>query len=45
MTGIERENVRKICQTFLADKLLFLNEGDEKWILDYLASGKGMIIR
>ena len=43
MTDIERENVRKICEKFLAEKLLFLNEEDEKWILDYLASGKGMI--
>ena len=43
MTDIERENVRKICQKCLVEKLLFLNEEDEKWILDYLASGKGMI--
>ena len=43
MTDIEKENVRKICQNVLAEKLLFLNEEDEKWILDYLASGKGMI--
>ena len=43
MTDIERENVRKICQKSLAEKLLFLSEEDEKWILDYLASGKGMI--
>ena len=43
MTDIERENVRKICQKFLAERLLFFYEKDEKWILDYLASGKGMI--
>ena len=43
MTDIERENVRKICQKFLAERLLFFNEKDEKWILEYLASGKGMI--
>ena len=39
----ERENVRKICRKFLAEKLMFLNDEDEKWVLDYLASGKGMI--
>ena len=43
MTDTERENVRNICRKFLAEKLLFLNEEDEKWVLDYLASGKGMI--
>ena len=43
MADIERENVRKICRRFLSEKLLFLNEEDEKWVLDYLASGKGMI--
>ena len=44
MTDTERDNVRNICRKFLADKLMFLNEENEKWILDYLASGKGMII-
>ena len=43
MTDTERDNVRNICRKFLADKLLFLNGENEKWILDYLASGKGMI--
>ena len=43
MTDTERENVRKICGKFLAEKLLFLNDKDEKWVLDYLASGKEMI--
>ena len=43
MTDTERENVRKICRRFLAEKLLFLTDKDEKWVLDYLASGKGMI--
>ena len=43
MTDIKRENVRKICRKFLAEKLMFLNDEDEKWVLDYLASGKGMI--
>ena len=43
MTDTERDNVRNTCKKFLADKLMFLNEENEKWILDYLASGKGMI--
>ena len=43
MADTEKENVRKICRKFLAEKLLFLNDEDEKWVLDYLASGKGMI--
>ena len=43
MTDIERKNVRKICRKFLAEKLMFLNDEDEKWVLDYLASVKGMI--
>ena len=43
MTDIERENVKKVCRRFLAEKLMFLNDEDEKWMLDYLSSGKGMI--
>ena len=43
MTDIERANVRKNCRRFLAEKLMFLTDEDEKWILDYLSSGKGMI--
>ena len=43
MTDIEKENVRKNCRKFLAEKLMFLNDEQEKWVLDYLASGKGMI--
>ena len=43
MTDTERYNVRKICRRFLTEKLMFLNDEDEKWVLDYLASGKGMI--
>ena len=43
MTDTERNNVKNICRKFLADKLMFLNEGNESWILDYLESGKGMI--
>ena len=34
---------RNICEKFLADKLMFLNEENEKCILDSLASGKRMI--
>ena len=43
MTDIERQNVRKICRRFLANKLMFLNNKNEEWVLDYLSSGKGMI--
>ena len=43
MTDTERDNVRNICRKFLADRLLLLNDENKKWILDYLASGKGMI--
>lgn len=43
MIKTERENVRKLCRYFLAEKLQFLNLKDEKWVLEYLASGKGMI--
>ena len=43
MTDIEKENVRKGCRKFLAEKLMFLNDEQEKWVLNYLASGKGMI--
>ena len=43
MTDTERENVRKTCKRFLAEKLMFLNDGNEKWVLDYLVSGKGTI--
>ena len=43
MTDIERANVRKNCRRFLAEKLMFLTNEDEAWVLDYLSSGKGMI--
>ena len=43
MSDVERENIRKVCRRFLAEKLLFLTEEDEKWVLDCLSSGKGMI--
>ena len=43
MTDMERENLRKVCRRFLAEKLMFLTDEDEKWVLDYLSSGKGMI--
>ena len=42
MTETERENVRKNCRRFLVEKLMFLTEEQEKWVLDYLSSGKGM---
>ena len=32
MTDIEKENVRKNCRRFLAEKLKFLTEEDEKWV-------------
>ena len=44
MTDNEKQNVRKICTRFLADKLMFLNDKDEQWVLDYLSSGTGMIL-
>ena len=34
MTDIERENVRKNCRRFLAEKLLFFTEEQENWVLD-----------
>ena len=43
MTDTERENVRKICRRLLAEKLMFLTDEDEKWVFEYLASGKEMI--
>ena len=43
MTDIERQNVTQIFGRFLADKLMFLNDKDKEWILDYLSSDKGMI--
>ena len=43
MTELERQNVQKNCRRFLAEKLIFLTEDQEKWVLDYLSSGKGMI--
>ena len=43
ITDEEKHNVRKNCRNFIADKLMFLNEENEKWVLDYLCSGKGMI--
>ena len=43
MTDIEKENVRKNCRKFLAENLMFLNDKQEKWLLDYLSLGKRMI--
>ena len=43
MTDTERANARKNCRRFLAEKLMFLTDDEEAWVLDYLSSGKGMI--
>ena len=43
MTNKERENVKKKCRAFLAEKLMYIKDDDEKWILEYLSSGKGTI--
>ena len=43
MMDIERASVRKNCKRFLAEKLMFLTDEHEKWVLDYLSSGKEMI--
>ena len=42
MTNTERANARKNCRRFLAEKLMFLTDDEEAWVLDYLSSGKGM---
>ena len=34
MTDIERQNVRKMCRRFLADRLMFLKNNDEEWLND-----------
>ena len=44
LTDIERENVKKVCRRFLAEKLRFLNDEDKKWMFDYLSSGKGRFL-
>ena len=41
MTDDERENVKRTCRNFIANKLMLLTEENEKWVLDYLRSGKG----
>ena len=43
MADTERENFREICKKFLAENLMFLNDENEKCVLDYLVSGKGAI--
>ena len=43
MTNDERENVKKNCRNFLAEKLMCLKDDDKKWILEYLSLGKGTI--
>ena len=36
MTDIERANVRKNCRRFLAEKLMFLTDEDEAWVLSII---------
>ena len=43
MTDEERKNVRNTCRSFIIEKLLYMSEEDEKFVLDYLCSGKGVI--
>ena len=43
MKNDERENVKKNCRNFLAEKLMCVKDDDEKWILEYLSLGKGAI--
>ena len=43
MTDDEQENVKRTCRNFIANKLMLLTEENEKWVLDYLCSGKGTI--
>ena len=43
MTNEERENVKKNCRVFLAEKLMYVKDDDVDWILEYLSSGKGTI--
>ena len=43
MTNEERENVKKNCRAFLAEKLMYIKDYDVDWILEYLSSGKGTI--
>ena len=43
MTDEEQQNVRRTCRNFISNRLMFLTEENEKWVLDYLRSGKGMI--
>ena len=43
MTDIEKKNIRKNFRRILAHKLMFCNDEQENWVLDYLTSGKGVI--
>ena len=43
MTDQERENVRNACRSIIIEKLFYISEEDEKFVLDYLCSGKGAI--
>ena len=43
MTNDERGNVKESCRAFLTEKLMYVKDDDEKWILEYLSSGKETI--
>ena len=43
MTDIEKNNVRETFKRFLALDLIFLDQEQQDWILDYITSGKGII--
>ena len=43
MTEIEQQNVKKNFKRLLSYRLMFCNEEQEKWVLDYLTSRKGII--
>ena len=43
MTEIEQQNVRENFKRLLSYRLMFCNEEQEKWVLDYLISRKGII--
>ena len=43
MTDIEKKNVRENFRRLLALDLIFSDQEQQDWILDYLTSGKGII--
>ena len=40
---MKKRNVRKNFKRIIAHKLIYCNEKQEDWVLDYLTSGKGII--